>query len=212
MGGWQWAIAPEDIDYTKNINTPRKTMVANAVRWTVQDLEAMPDDGGWKRYEIIDGELIVTRAPHIFHQSAASRLHIALGNWSDQSGLGRVFEAPGVVFSPNDGVIPDVVWVSNARLETGVDESGHFTVAPELMIEILSAGKLNEQRDKEAKRKLYSLYGVQEYWVVDWRLKTIEVYRRNQAQLELVCTLLGDDALTSPLLPDFTIAIDQVFR
>ncbi|WP_315862672.1 Uma2 family endonuclease [Picosynechococcus sp. PCC 73109] len=117
-----------------------------------------------------------------------------------------------MVFSPNDGVIPDVVWVSNARLETGVDESGHFTVAPELMIEILSAGKLNEQWDKEAKRKLYSLYGVQEYWVVDWRLKTIEVYRRNQAQLELVCTLLGDDALTSPLLPDFAIAIDQVFR
>nr|WP_099241153.1 Uma2 family endonuclease [Synechococcus sp. BDU 130192] len=187
-------------------------MVANAVRWTVQDLEAMPDDGGWKRYEIIDGELIVTRAPHIFHQDAAGNLYFELTQWSRKSQLGKAFNTPGVIFSPNDGVIPDVVWVSNARLETGVDESGHFTVAPELMIEILSAGKLNEQRDKEAKRKLYSLYGVQEYWVVDWRLKTIEVYRRHQAQLELVCTLLGDDALTSPLLPDFAIAIDQVFR
>jgi Uma2 family endonuclease len=47
---------------------------------------------------------------------------------------------------------------------------------------------LNEQWDKETKRKLYSLYGVQEYWVVDWRLKTIEVYRRDQAQMALVCT------------------------
>jgi Uma2 family endonuclease len=186
-------------------------MVANAVRWTVQDLEAMPDDGGWKRYEVIDGELIVTRAPHIFHQSAASRLHIALGNWSEQSGLGRVFETPGVVFSPGDGVIPDVVWVSNGRLENGVDESGHLTVAPELMIEIFSAGKLNEQWDKETKRKLYSLYGVQEYWVVDWRLKTIEVYRRDQAQLALVCTLLGNDLLASPLLPGFEVAIHKVF-
>nr|WP_315865264.1 hypothetical protein [Acaryochloris thomasi] len=42
-------------------------MVANAVRWTTQDLEVMPDDWGWKRYEIIDGELFVTRASHISH-------------------------------------------------------------------------------------------------------------------------------------------------
>ncbi|NJN73140.1 MAG: Uma2 family endonuclease [Limnothrix sp. RL_2_0] len=187
-------------------------MVANAVRWTVQDLEAMPDDGGWKRYEVIDGELFVTRAPHIFHQSAASQLHIALGNWSEKTASGRVFETPGVVFSPDDGVIPDLVWVSHERLENGVDESGHFTVAPELIVEILSAGKTNEQRDKETKRKLYSLYGVQEYWVMNWRLKTIEIYRRNQAQLELVCTLFSNDKLISPLLPEFEMAVDQVFR
>jgi Uma2 family endonuclease len=79
------------------------------------------------------------------------------------------------------------------------------------MIEIFSAGKLNEQWDKETKRKLYSLYGVQEYWVVDWRLKTIEVYRRDQAQLALVCTLLGNDLLASPLLPGFEVAIHKVF-
>ena len=36
------------------------------VRWTVADLEVLPDDGG--RYEIIDGELFVTRAPHWKHQ------------------------------------------------------------------------------------------------------------------------------------------------
>lgn len=186
-------------------------MVANAVRWTVQDLEAMPDDGGWKRYEVIDGELFVTRAPHIFHQGAAGRLHVALEIWSEKVGSGRVFETPGVVFSPEDGVIPDLVWVSHERLENGVDEAGHFTVAPELIVEVLSAGKSNEQRDKEAKRKLYSLYGVREYWIVDWRQKTIEVYRRNQAQLELVCTLLENDLLSSPLLPEFEMVVSQVF-
>lgn len=186
-------------------------MITNAVRWTVQDIEVMPDDGGWKRYEVINGELFVTHAPHLFHQGAASRLNIALGIWSEQSGLGNVYQTSGVIFSPENAVIPDLVWASNQCLDTGVDEAGHFTIAPELIVEVLSKGGRNEERDKKAKRKLYSLYGVREYWIVDWRQKTIEVYRRNQAQLELVCTLLDTDMLTSPLLPKFEMAIAKVF-
>jgi flagellar basal body rod protein FlgF len=50
-------------------------MVANALRWTTRDLDAMPDDGGWKRHEIIDGERYVTRAPHIRHQGTGGNIH-----------------------------------------------------------------------------------------------------------------------------------------
>jgi len=64
---------------------------------------------------------------------------------------------------------------------------------------------------KESKLKLYSNRGVQEYWIADWRLKKLEVYRRNQGKLELVITLLNDDKITSPLLPDFTCEINQFF-
>ncbi|MFP4297757.1 MAG: Uma2 family endonuclease [Spirulinaceae cyanobacterium] len=187
-------------------------MVANLPYWTIQDINAMPDDGGWKRYEIIEGELFVTRAPHIRHQSVAGKLYLHLENWSETTGLGNAFQAPGVIFTPTDAVIPDVVWISEERLENGVDESGHLVVAPEIVIEILSPGEINEQRDKEVKRKLYSLYGVQEYWVADWRLKTIAVYRRNEAQLQQVCTLLEGDDLASPLLPDFRVAIASIFQ
>lgn len=132
-------------------------MVANSIIWTIQDLDAMPDDGGWKRYEIISGELLVTRVPHIRHQSAASKLHVSLENWSEKMGLGNSFEVPGVVFSDVDAVIPDLVWAGKARQESGVDEAGHFVVAPELMVEVLSSGGKNEQRDKTVKLKLYSL-------------------------------------------------------
>jgi Uma2 family endonuclease len=115
-------------------------MVANSLYWTTADLDVMPDDGGWLRHEIIEGELLVTRAPHIRHQGVASRIHVRLENWSEDTGLGRSFEVPGVIFTPTDAIVPDVVWASKSRLERSIDESGHFTVAPELIVEILSAG------------------------------------------------------------------------
>lgn len=186
-------------------------MVANAVTWTIHDLEVMPDDGGWKRYEVINGELLVTRAPHIRHQGAASKLHVYLENWSDRTGLGNAFEVPVVVFTETDAVIPDLVWASRERIETGVDEAGHFVVAPELVVEVLSAGEKNEQRDKQIKLKLYSLHGVQEYWIVNWRLKEIEVYRRSDVMLKRVATLCASDMLTSPLLPGFECPLANIF-
>lgn len=187
-------------------------MVADSIRWTVQDLDAMPDDGGWKRYETINGELIVTRAPHAWHQGCANRLSTQLENWADESGLGRVFQAPGVIFSEYDAVIPDVIWISTDRLANGLDEAGHFIVAPELIVEVLSAGERNEQRDQNVKLKLYSLYGVQEYWTADWRLKQIELYRRQNARLVLAATPVMGDSLFSPLLPGFSREIARIFQ
>lgn len=187
-------------------------MVANKIRWTVADLEGMPDDWGWKRYEIINGELIVTGAPHIGHQGAGGNILVELTIWSRQTKLGRAYDAPGVVFSESDAVIPDVVWASSQRIEYGVDEAGHFTVAPELVVEVLSAGAQNEQRDRKSKLKIYSLYGVQEYWIVNWRLKTIEVYRSQDAQLSLVSTLSEKDRFSSPLLPAFECLVSGIFE
>jgi Uma2 family endonuclease len=187
-------------------------MVTNPLRWTTRDLDALPDDGGWKRYEIIDGELLVTRAPHIRHQDAGGNLHVELAIWSRQTQLGKSFQTPGVIFTPTDAVIPDGVWISRERLANGIDQAGHLIVAPELMIEVLSPGELNEQREREVKLKLYSLHGVQEYWIVNWQLKTIEIYRRTDAQLHLVATLLEGDRLTSPLLPGFSAPVGPLFQ
>jgi Uma2 family endonuclease len=186
-------------------------MVANSLYWTTADLDAMPDDGGWLRHEIIEGELYVTVAPHIRHQSAAGKIQVQLQNWSEETGLGLSVQTPGLVFTTIDAVIPDVVWASKSRIEQGIDTAGHFTIAPELVVEILSSGAQNEQRDKSIKLKLYSRYGVQEYWIVNWQLQTLEIYRRTDAQLQLVATLLVGDTLTSPLLPGFKAEIDRIF-
>ncbi|MBN3910951.1 MAG: Uma2 family endonuclease [Nostoc sp. NMS1] len=180
------------------------------VRWTIHDLEVLPENE-WTRYEIINGELFVTRTPHRRHQQVCVKIARQLDAWSDSSGLGETIVAPGVIFSQADSVIPDVVWVSRERLAQIEDKAGHLTGAPELVVEVLSPGKQNELRDKEAKLKLYSVQGVHEYWIVDRFTKQVEVYRREKAQLVLVATLLGDDEITSPLLPGFGCSIGLFF-
>jgi len=108
-------------------------------------------------------------------------------------------------------VVPDVVWISHERLAALMDEAGHLTGAPELAVEVLSPGVENERRDREAKLKLYGSRGIREYWIVDWRLQQVEVYRRDQAMLRLVSTLFAEDVLTSPLLPGFACPVARLF-
>jgi Uma2 family endonuclease len=182
---------------------------SNKVRWTIADLEGFPDNGN--RYEIIDGDLYVTRAPHFDHQNVAGRILIALGLWSQQSGLGQAVMAPGVIFSESDAVIPDLIWVRQERLSKVLDESGHLTAAPELAVEVLSGSTQDKKRDQETKLKLYSVYGVLEYWIVDREQKLIEVYRRENGQLQRAVSLYANDVLASPLLPEFMCSVESIF-
>ncbi|MGC8714309.1 MAG: Uma2 family endonuclease [Leptodesmis sp.] len=179
------------------------------IRWTSADLELLPESSN--RYEIIDGELLVTRAPHWEHQNAIVNTAAELRDWSIATGLGKTVPAPGVIFSDADNVIPDVVWISKERLAIALDEDGHLTIAPELIVEVLSPGTQNERRDRETKLKLYTERGVQEYWILDWRVQQVEVYRRERATLKLITTLFPSDDLASPLLPGFTCPVARLF-
>jgi Uma2 family endonuclease len=179
--------------------------VSTALRWTSADLVVLPDDG--KRYEIIDGELYMSRQPHWHHQRTCGKIFGVLDAWSLQTGAGEANLAPGVIFAEDDDVAPDLVWISQARRATALGADGHLHAAPELVVEVLSPGVTNERRDREAKLKLYSRRGVWEYWIVDWRSWQVEVYRREDLVLRLVATLHPVDTLTSPLLPGFTCEV-----
>jgi Uma2 family endonuclease len=185
------------------------TVATKSTKFTSADLELMPEDG--KRYELIEGELYVSRQPSVEHQYTCGRLSQFLNEWNDQYGQGVVLIAPGLIFAEDDDVAPDVVWISRARLASGLDEKGHLQVAPELIVEVLSPGAANERRDRQAKLKLYSRQGVQEYWIVDWMRQHIEVYRREQGALGRVATLYAQDTLETPLLPEFACQIARLF-
>ncbi|HZG68876.1 MAG TPA: Uma2 family endonuclease [Herpetosiphonaceae bacterium] len=183
--------------------------MATELRWTTADLELMPDDG--KRYEIVDGELYVSTQPHYYHQYACGRIYLCLENWNDQTHAGQAIQVPGLIFGENDDVAPDVIWISNERLQTALAPDGKLHAAPELVVEVLSPGSTNERRDREVKLKLYSRRGVLEYWIVDWRQRQVEVYRRKEAALSLVATLYEKDELRSPLLPGFACDVRRLF-
>jgi Uma2 family endonuclease len=187
-----------------------QSTTTNPIRWTIADLVIFEGDRA-NRYEIIDGELFVTRAPDWRHQAVCGNIVTLLKLWSDQSGLGQAAINPGIIFSESDNVIPDVVWASYERLEQLLDEAGHLTAAPELVVEVLSPGKANERRDRDAKLKLYSVRGVLEYWIVNFQEQVVEVYRRENGVLKLVATLYLQDELTSPILPGFSSVISKFF-
>ncbi|MGA7937003.1 MAG: Uma2 family endonuclease [Kovacikia sp.] len=187
-----------------------QSTTTSPIRWTIYDLAIFEGDRA-NRYEIIDGELFVTRAPDWKHQAVCINVGTVLKLWSDESGLGQAAVNPGIIFSESDNVIPDVVWASHERLGRLLDDAGHLTAAPELVVEVLSPGKPNERRDREVKLKLYSVRGVLEYWIVNWQENRVEVYRREKAVLTLVATLYSQDELTSPILPGFSCLVSKLF-
>jgi Uma2 family endonuclease len=183
--------------------------MVTAEKFTSADLALMPEDG--KRYEIIEGELYVSRQPGFEHQYTCTQLSYFLVDWTNRSGQGVVLLAPGLIFAEDDDVAPDLVWISHERLARSVDKAGHLRAAPELVIEVLSPGKANEDRDRQTKLKLYSRRGVQEYWIVDWIGRQVEVHRRKRARLALAATLYAEDQLESPLLPGFSCQVAGLF-
>jgi Uma2 family endonuclease len=179
-------------------------------RWATKDLEDMPYDE-WNRYEIIDGELFVTRAPNYRHQRVCTKLISRIDKWSEETSLGAIVATPGLIYSDSDNVIPDLIWVSNIRLAELLDDSGHFQGSPDLVIEILSYGKEDKRRDRDVKLKLYSREQVMEYWIVDWRNEQIEIYRYQENSLKLDRTLSKNDNLTSIVLPNFVCSTSEIF-
>jgi Uma2 family endonuclease len=183
--------------------------MTTSLRWTIRDLDAFPDDG--KRREIVDGELYVTTQPNIYHQTVIVRLGGMLDEWSTRAGLGLVSTAPGVIFAEDEAVAPDLVWASSQVLAAGLDAAGHLHLPPELVVEVLSPGRKNIQRDREVKLKLYARRGVGEYWIVDWPRRSVEVYRHSERGMDLIAALGEGDTLASPLLPGFAAPLGRVF-
>jgi Uma2 family endonuclease len=176
---------------------------------TVDDLDLMPDDGN--RYEVIEGEIFMSRAPGLTHQLISGNLFAEFKFYLRQNPIGQVIATPGVIFNKYNGVIPDIVFVSNKRRDD-IASTERITGAPDIVIEIVSPGAENEQRDRVVKRQLYGKFGVEEYWVVYPNSRAVEIYRLQDHALELAATLTEQDKIISPLLPEFSCSVASIFH
>jgi Uma2 family endonuclease len=174
-------------------------------RLTYQDLCELPYDG--KRYEIIQGDLIVTAAPRILHQRVVTRLSHHLLTFVEGDDLGHVFVAPvDVVFSEFDVVEPDIIYISKQR--AAILTENNVQGAPDLVVEVLSEWTV--KIDRTAKLKLYAKYGVPEYWLLDTRPASADIYRGGTNGLDL-CQHLGPEGiLTTPILPGFNLPLHKL--
>lgn len=154
-------------------------------RWTVDDLEDLPDDG--QRYEVIDGELFVTPAPSLRHQEAAGRMYRLLADYCERERAGWAFIAPAdVIFDERRGVQPDVFV---AKLVDGHrPEESRGAGRPLLAVEVLSPS--TARADRVDKRSLYRDEGVPEYWIIDLDARVLERSTPADARIDVLAERL----------------------
>ena len=182
------------------------------VRFTYQDYKSLPESME-KRYELLQGDLIMVPAPSVLHQRVSRNLEYRLLQFVREQALGQVFDSPIDVVLGQDKarevVQPDIVFISHDREHFIHDDE--IRGAPDLVVEILSPG--TEERDKGYKKGLYARYGVREYWIIDPMARIVEVYTQNREGFRMVKACgPGTLLIESLLLPALQLEVEELFR
>jgi len=176
--------------------------------WTYEDYKKLPDDG--RRYEIIEGVLYVTAAPNFDHQYTVTRLLVHLDDLVTRRDLGIVLVAPFEVHLPDVArpVQPDVLFVDAGRAPR--PGAADFTGAPDLIVEVLSPS--TARTDRLVKFGAYERAGVREYWLVDPRTRSVEVYALSEdGTYDMAGQYTPGETVTSTVLSDLALPVDDLF-
>jgi Uma2 family endonuclease len=170
--------------------------MAAPTRWTAAMVRALPDDG--KRYEVIDGELLVTPSPVPQHQWVVTVMVETIAPYVHGYRLGLVMTSPSDIELDTHGLVQPDVFVTGPV-------AGHFELkwnagAPYLLfVEVLSPG--TARYDRIIKRKRFQRAGIPEYWIVDCDARTIERWRPADERPEILSeTLVWQPAAAHPPL------------
>lgn len=149
--------------------------------WTAAEVRALPDDG--KRYECVDGELLVTPSPRLSHQRMLEELKAQLREFVKHSRCGELLASPAdIELEPGSLVQPDIFVAlprDGTRLRDWADVGSLL-----LAIEILSPS--TARNDRVVKRRFYQRAGVAEYWIVDLDARVIERWTPSQERPDVI--------------------------
>jgi Uma2 family endonuclease len=178
----------------------------SGLKLTYDDYVSLPDDG--KRYEILDGELVVTPSPLIRHQRVSANLQFLLHAYVREHRSGTFLNAPvDVILDRSTVVVPDLVFVRRER-ESIITERA-IEGAPDLIVEI--ASKSTARRDRGAKMKLYARFGARHYWIVDPHKCVLEVRELGRRGYRLVARYEGNVPAIAPPFPELRIDLAEVW-
>jgi Uma2 family endonuclease len=174
--------------------------------FTAADYRAMPDDG--KRYQLVEGELIMAPATNTFHQFVQGNLHYLLKAHLIRHPIGTVLGAPCDVYLDDQNVYqPDILYVAREHAARIRDDGIHG--APDLVIEILSPSSAGLDRRKRAH---FAAAGTVEFWQIDPALRQIQRFVFAENIAKPVALIDEPETFTTPLFPGLKLATADIFR
>ena len=173
---------------------------------TYADYAAMPDDG--RRYELIDGELIMTPAPGTGHQYVVGCLCDLLRAHVREREIGLVLDSPlDVILSEETTVQPDIVYLDHARL--GLMRKRGIVGSPTLLVEVISPTR--PSFDRREKKKLYARHRVPHYWIVDPEERRLEGFVLGTRRYAKAAEFSGDAVATLAPFPELAIPLARIW-
>jgi Uma2 family endonuclease len=178
-----------------------------------------PEQGQWQESEYLtlgtnhliefdDGCIEVLPTPTLLHQFIVKFLFAALNEYVTAYASGVVLFAPlPVRLWPSKYREPDIVYVRPERIR---DVRGQSDGA-DLVMEVLSEGHENRERDLKTKREEYSQAGISEYWIVDYQERRITVLVLEGQTYRTHGEFGRGSQATSVLFPGFSVNVDAVF-
>ncbi len=140
--------------------------------WTRSDVLALPQDG--RRYELVDGELLVTPSPRGVHQRAIGELFLQLAPFVERHRLGGTFFSPADLDLGGDQLVQPDLFV--APLVDGREPIDWTEIGvPLLVAEVVSPA--TARSDRGIKRRRFQQSGVAEYWIIDVDARLVERWR-----------------------------------
>ena len=174
--------------------------------WTYSEYARFPDDGN--RYEVLDGEVLVTPAPSPRHQRVAFDLAVNMDAYVQHQQLGLILLDIDLLFASGQFLRPDLLFVPE-HARDGISDRG-MELTPGLIVEVLSPTSGAVDRVKKPRR--YKDFGVPEYWVVDPQEQVVWVWRfaegKTEAERHADHVTWQPAGATEPL----TITLNEVFR
>jgi Uma2 family endonuclease len=179
-------------------------MPASTTQLTPEALLQMPRPAQGRFYELSDGELIVVGNAGALHELIKTKIFELLTEYRLRTRSGRAFSETQFALREDRARIPDVAWISQAKLDSIPRENRAIRVAPDLAVEIVSTSESPEETEKRLRDYLQT--GC-EVWQVFPSLASVTVWRGNEG-----IRLTGDELLVSAAVPDLALPVSEIFR